>query len=163
MKKLLNVQESTVIQSDEEGVVIDEQKQTSITTAYFEKEPDFVKLYLNDIVRLYDLPKSTGNILFEMIRDMSYDNLVSLGSYKRAIIAERLGIAKGTISNALTKFVEEGFLSKVSSTEFVVNPEIVGKGKWKDIKELRLTMVYNQDGKTWTLDRTNTQLESENE
>ncbi|WP_063657596.1 hypothetical protein [Candidatus Arsenophonus triatominarum] len=40
----------------------------SINTVRLPEEPPYVKLYLDDLVRINDLPKSTSKILYQFVR-----------------------------------------------------------------------------------------------
>ena len=50
--------------------------QKSYKTSVLDREPDFVKLYLKDILRLKDLPKNTENVLNLLLKSMSYKNII---------------------------------------------------------------------------------------
>lgn len=152
-RRLVSTERITTIQADENGEIKSETNEVSFKSISQDIEPDFVKLYLNDIARLYDLPRATSKLLLEILRFMGYDNVVALGKWRKAEIANKLGISTGTLANALTKFIEEGILSKVSSSEFVVNPMIFGRGKWKDIHRLRILIEYSPDGKQFSMTR----------
>lgn len=152
-KNIVEQEHTTTIVADEEGVVQHEETSHKLTTKQIEIEPDFVKLYLNDITRLYDLPRSTNKILLELLTFMQYDNIIALGKYRKTEIAKKLNITTGTLANALTKFIEQGILQKKSPSEFLVNPYIFGRGKWKDIKAIRLSISYDSKGKRMTVIR----------
>lgn len=152
-RRIVRTEQKQTVIADTEGVVNEEKNEFSISSHSFEVEPDFVKLYLKDIARLYDLPKATSKLMLEILKFMGYDNIVALGKYRREEIAKSLGISPGTLANALTRFIDEGLIMKVSSSEYFVNPNIFGKGKWRDIKKLRIMMEYGENGKTFSMIR----------
>ena len=59
-----------------------EQLSTStLTSQKYEQEPDFVKMYLEDLVKLKDLPKSCDSLLNVLLRYMTYENKIILNKF----------------------------------------------------------------------------------
>ncbi len=114
------------------------------------KEPDYVKLYLSDIQLLSGLPKWTDRILHELLRLMNYKNQIVLNSSIKREIAEEFKIHIKTIDNALVMLVKQGVLIRKDKGLYIGNPLLFGKGEWKDIRELRLTIHYTKEGRTIT-------------
>jgi len=144
------VQQNTVIHSDRQtGEVISETKEN---VSYIPKEPAYVKLYLDDIARLYGLPKAGGDLLHALLKKMDYEGIITLVTGSKKRIAEELNIKIQTLDNNLQSLLKADILRRVSRGEFMFNPEIVAKGDWKNIykqrnKYLQLTMTYSSDGK----------------
>ena len=139
------------------GEVVEE---SSIITYQMESEPEFVKIYLQDVSRLFNLPSGVSSIMYELLRYMTYENLIALTPYIRKQIADKLGTNTGVFNQGITKLTKQGLISKVGSGTYMANPDVFGKGKWKDIKNLRATIVYNSDGRKFTVERNlPTQLE----
>ncbi len=114
------------------------------------REPDYVKLYLSDIQTLSNLPKWTDRILHELLRLMNYKNQIVLNSSIKKEIAEEFKIHLKTIDNALVMLVKQGVLIRKDKGLYLGNPLLFGKGEWKDIRELRLTIHYTKEGRTMT-------------
>jgi hypothetical protein len=114
------------------------------------KEPDYVKLYLSDIELLNNLPKWTDRILHELLRMMNYKNQIVLNSSIKKEIAAEFKIHIKTIDNALVMLVKQGVLIRKDKGLYLGNPLLFGKGEWKDIRELRLTIHYTKEGRTMT-------------
>lgn len=128
-------------------------KETNITEYSSESEPDYIKLYLDDIAMLNDLPKNTSGVLYHLIARMNYDNIILINKFIRDSIATALDLKPNTIDHAITKFISKGILSKVASGTYIANPKLFGKGKWKNIRQLRLSITYNKNGKTFELQK----------
>jgi hypothetical protein len=111
------------------------------------QEPDYVKLYLNDVAYLNNV-SNCSNVLGQLLRCVSYDGLIILNaSIKRKITAE-LGISMGHFNNQLSKLAKSKVLLHRDTGMYEVNPHIFGKGSWRDIlkrrKEIRVR--YSSDG-----------------
>ena len=120
--------------------------QKSYKTSVLDREPDFVKLYLKDILRLKDLPKNTENVLNLLLKSMSYKNIIpAYAPIKRMICAE-LDIKMDTLNKAIDNLYKAGVLISVERGIYMADPNLFGKGEWKDINNLRLVINYNQDG-----------------
>lgn len=123
-------------------------EQTSTRESYVANEPGYVKLYLQDVLQLSGLPKSHHDILMCVLKEMNWENKVYLaGKLKKDIIA-RLGIKLTTFDKALASFVREEILYQVDRGVYLVNPYLFGKGAWKDIKAIRLTVDYESGKRT---------------
>ena len=135
------------------GQFTDTIKQLTQVEKSVEVEPSFVKLYLDDIARLKELPKSCSGILYEMLRLMTYDNEIVLNVFARRRIAERLNTTEGYIYKTINHFISCGLITRLGASTYLVNPYIFGKGKWADVKKIRVTIDYDQSGKIITMER----------
>lgn len=119
-------------------------------------EPSYIKLYLQDILFLTDIPCKHEKVLYELLKKASYagaDNgmeVVVNASLKRRI-AKSLGMKnEGSISNAITDLVKGKVLYRVETGIYKFNPWLFGKGDWQDVAKLRLEVSYDDiKGKTF--------------
>lgn len=126
---------------------------SSFEEYYLDKEPEFVKLYLDDIVKLKDLPGTSHSVLLCILRYMNYDNEVTLISHIKDKIAQKVGIARTTVDNVIKKLKKANLLLPVNRGVFLVNPRYFGKGEWKNIKALRVKITYSENGKKFETER----------
>ncbi len=109
------------------------------------KEPDFVKLYLNDLVLLKEIPQWVSGILYSLLKHMNYQNEIVLNSSIKKRIAADLGIIPKTIDNALVTFVKKSILMRQEVGVYRANPYLFGKGDWNNIRKIRLQVEYGGD------------------
>lgn len=152
-KNLVFRNENTSYTVDSEGCVTDEVRKIDTLQTQVSTEPDFIKLYLTDIARLNDLPKGANQILLQFLKLMVYDNTFTINSYHKKNIAEKLNTTIATINNTLTKLTQEGVITRISSGVYMFNPYLFGKGKWKDINALRVTIKYDGNGRHFQLEK----------
>ena len=143
---------------DENGEFVEENKKV---TYKIDREPDFVKLYLDDLIKLEGLPKSTAAVFYELLKFMTYADsergqIVILNSYVRKQILNAIGGISNpqTIVNAISALKRKGLLSEVDRATYCINPNVVGRGEWRDILNLRkriseinVKIVYNEYGR----------------
>lgn len=110
-------------------------------------EPEYVKLYLGDLVKLHDLPGSSSNILYELLKFMDYTNSVIVIAARRREICNSLGIQEVTFKKALTALVQADVLIKKERSLFLFNPNLFGRGPWNNIRKLRLELQYSKAGR----------------
>jgi hypothetical protein len=110
------------------------------------KEPDFVKLYLDDLVMLKDIPQWVSGILYGLLKRMNYQNEIVLNATIKKRIADDLGIAARTIDNALVTFAKKNILTRVGLGVYQANPYLFGKGEWNNIRKIRLQVEYGESG-----------------
>jgi hypothetical protein len=127
----------------------DQRLVTQKTTQTFltDKEPDYVKLYITDIMKLSNIPKSCNSVLMALLNKSNYDNEIILIKAIRQEICKRLGIGDSTFRKAIDEFIDKGILTKKSKGIYIANPFLFGRGSWQDIKNIRLLVEYNEHGR----------------
>lgn len=106
------------------------------------KEPDYIKLYIDGIDVFNSMTKTTSSILMHILKTMTYANtdmgqVVEITAWRKKIIADSLDIKINTIDKTLMDLVKSNILKKIGRGIYQVNPNIFGKGEWKNINSLR--------------------------
>lgn len=118
-----------------------------VQESWTDKEPNYVKLYLDNLVLLNGLPKGTSDTLFELLKYMSYENMIILNPYVREKIANALNFKTvQSLNNNLNKLVKNGILENIGRGTYRANPFLFGKGDWNDIKQIRFEVVFGENG-----------------
>lgn len=128
---------------DEHGEV----HQKEITQSYsFSTEEDYIKIYIKHINYLSNLPSGMESLIYELVKCVGYGNRVIINSHIKRQIAERLGKGFNTVNQYISKLSESKILIREARGTYYLNPLFYGKGRWKDIVELReklrLTIQY---------------------
>lgn len=138
---------------DEQGNIVSKRANKTLSWG---AEPPFVKLYLQDVLYISDIPKSHENILFQLLKRASYAGdkygmSVTLSSGMKKIIAEELNITNvRSINNALSDLVKGKILIRIATGVYQFNSYFFGKGDWQDIARLRLEINYDEiQGRTF--------------
>lgn len=141
-KKQVFVQEVTQIETINGEVISTSSQNISV----FEKEPPYVKLYLEDIGRLNNLNSSEQKVINELVFNMGFNNVVP--SYKpvKELIAKRLGMQYNTLDKAIKELNRKGILIRQARGLYIMDPNIFGRGSWRDVKKIRMTIEYAEDG-----------------
>lgn len=144
MAKFTQVIQKQVV-NHETGEVKSEEKLNVFRT---ENEPEYVKLYLNDIVKLIDLPASSSSVLFWILKRMGYDNQVVLVQGVKKQIASEIGTSANTVIRRIQELKSKGIIIPTNERSiYVVNPDLFARGKWEDIKKIKLSIQYGKDGR----------------
>ena len=145
-KKFSQVSQTKIVQNVnyETGEITEE----TVTKAFhLEKEPDYIKLYVSDIARLSDVPVGMEKILMELISQMGYTNIIPAYKPIKLMVCKRLNISLNYLNKAIQTFYEKGIFIRVARGVYIADPELFARGKWEDIKELRLVIEYKDNGK----------------
>lgn len=142
LKSISSEIKTTVVDLD--GVVNHEK---IITTSFLEREPDYVKLYIKDILRLSDIPNSGNSILLAILKRMTYNNDIALYAPVKREIASELELKEVTVSKAIELFTNKSILIRKDRGLYIINPYFFGRGKWEDIRKIRLEVVYSASGR----------------
>lgn len=124
--------------------------ETTTTSWNAGKEPDFVKIYLDNIVFLSEIPKWVSKVLYELLKSVTYaekgQHIVVNPAYKR-VLAETLGMKPQSVTNAINQLEKENILFKKDIGYYQLNPQFFGKGEWKNIAKLRYEIELSSEGK----------------
>jgi len=129
------------------------------------KEPDFVKLYLDDIGKLFSLDNNSQKVFGELLRliDPKEKNIHSVVVLNKAIkdrIAKHLkfeGVDKNgrakkyLVNNYLFKLNKSGIIRRLESDIYIINPFICSKIDWNNTELLRsihLNITYDHTTRT---------------
>jgi hypothetical protein len=119
---------------------------TTHTQSIIEKEPEYVKIYLADIMRLNNLPKSSEMLMNCLLKSMSYNNIIPAYAPIKRMICHELKISMDTLNKGIDNLYKAGILIRIERGVYMADPNLFGKGEWKNIKNLRLIVEYSEDG-----------------
>lgn len=141
-EKKVFVREVTEV-NDRDGDVISNRK---VEMSMFETEPPYVKVYLNDIANLTGLNASEHSLIHELIYNMGYNNIVPAYKPVKEIMANKLGMKYNTLEKALKQLHKKGILIRKTRGLYIMDPNLFGRGSWKHVKKIRMTIDYAEDG-----------------
>lgn len=114
------------------------------------KEPAFIKMYIADMLYLKDMPRGLNPILHILLKNIQWgSNQLILNSSLKKRMAKEINLKVGTIEKALTQFVKAEILIREDKGIYTFNPFLFGCGYWEDIKEIRTTITYTLEGRTF--------------
>lgn len=121
-------------------------RQVATEVTMFEKEPPYVKLYLEDIGRLNGLSKSEQKLVNALVFNMGFNNVVP--SYKpvKEMIAEKIGVSYNTVDKGIKTLFKKGILVRKARGFYIMDPQLFGRGSWNDVKKIRMIVDYNANG-----------------
>lgn len=138
-----------------------ELKEKESTAVYrLPSEPDYVKMYMKDLMYLVGLPKHYMGVLLWMLSNMTYASekygmCIVLSPILKEDIKNELGLKnRRTIDVILSGLKKRGVIEYIGRFTYRLNPYLFGRGNWKDIVELRencgikLEVLYTKDEKT---------------
>ena len=134
-----------------EKETVDKETGESLKTyseAIVPREPDYVKLYLESITKLNDVQGWTDPVLYELLKLMNYRNEIVLNAAVKKRMALEIKISTRTIDNALSMLVKKSIIFREDTGLYKGNPFLFGKGEWRDIRELRMTVVFSREGQS---------------
>lgn len=115
-------------------------------------EPNYVKLYLEDLLLLKGLNTGATAVLYSILQRIDYNNIVILNSSVKRLMCAETNLAMNTINKAITHFVKKEILIRKDVAMYIANPYLFGKGKWSNIKEIRIYLGYTLGGKQFKAD-----------
>jgi hypothetical protein len=127
----------------ETGEIIRHRK---FTSTLIDKEPPHVKIYLQDIAKINDLPPAAAKVLNILVQNMGYNNMVPMLKPFKEVICNTLDIKMNTLEKVIALLKEKQILHTFSRGLYILDPYLFAKGRWADIKNLRLIIEYDENG-----------------
>lgn len=143
-KKEIRFKEVTENVNHETGEIISTEKRTVFQ---IDKEPEYVKLYLRDIIRLNELPPAHGKVLRALLQSMGYNNIIPAYAPIKKVICRDLNISMDTLNKAIDGLYKKNILIRLDRGIYMADPNLFGRGTWGEIKEIRMMITYTEDGK----------------
>jgi hypothetical protein len=125
-------------------------KTNVISFTHLPNEPEYIKLYINDLGGLCKLSDGQRSILLYMAACSGYDGVIMLPLGQKVRIANTANCSVSAINNAINCFCKNKILKRLDTGLYELNPDYFARGKWKEIRERRkafyTTITYTPDG-----------------
>lgn len=133
---------------------------TTIVSSFLQKEKtkdDFIKLFVKNINYLTDnLSNSALRVVLMMFRNLNYQNIFHYNSDFVSYFTNKKILGKSSVYRAIKELEEKNVIFKItkeqqeeydiiSPNSYIINPQIIGKNSFKDLKKLRQTTVKEFD------------------
>jgi len=118
-----------------------------ISSISYDREPDFVKMYIEDLGKILGLSGTTNSVLLSLLSKMNYDGEVLMNALIKKAVAERSKCKIDTVQHAITTLCEQNIFIKKANNYYLVNPHYFARGKWEDIRQIRMTISYDKNGR----------------
>lgn len=129
------------------GEVVESQTDVSFTV---DREPDYIKLYLKDVLYLKDIPQSLSSFLMALVKRVTYasedwGNCVVLNSSIREAVRKECNYkSMQSVYNNTRKLIKGEILEEVAKDIYRLNPYLFGRGDWREIEKIRAEVSYNK-------------------
>lgn len=151
-KNLLSIEKTNL---DIDGNVLNKEE---IVVKHFVKRDEFIQFFVENINFINtELSNIERQILFATITRMNYGNVVTIYSGLRKEFMALTKLSKASISRAIQGLIEKKVLLPLNTPElqekymvfnqdsFLVNPNVVGKGSFRELKRLRQMVITDFD------------------
>lgn len=127
------------------GEVIEQNTTTEIRSVVNKKipnEPEYVKIYkyVNTLFAFKGIKQSLTPFIIEISNHMTYakeGQIVSLNKITKAKIADNMGVSIKRLDQVISELKSYDILRKIQNGVYSVNPYIVARGNWADIRKLQ--------------------------
>lgn len=115
-----------------------------------EREPDYIKLYLDCVCTFKGLNKALSPILVAFCSYMTWADskhvkqVIFMNKYTKDAVAKDVGVTIDRVNQALRDITKADIFRKIDGSRGVyeVNPFIIARGQWSDIKVLRANFDF---------------------
>lgn len=142
------------------------------------KRDQFIKLFLENVIFWVNLDNKEKNLLFLCINFMNWVNVIKIDSTFKKNAMLTCEVSRSSVTRAIDGLIEKNVLKKLTKDEYqslgesikgalfsniftdedyLINPQIVGKGSFRDIRKIRQTIVQDFDFDTMEMTKQVTQ------
>jgi hypothetical protein len=122
-------------------------KYTDLETGEMVEEPNFVKLYIDDLCTVKGLSANQHIIFRFMLQNMNWDNVVGYGAYTKSEFLKANKIANQTFNNNVAALVKSQLLERIGRGEFRINKKYAVKVEWSKVQSIVWTTKYTKCGR----------------
>ena len=128
------------------GEIINQQQTTEVRSIINKKipnEPDYIKIYkyVNTLFAFKGIKTSLTPFIIEISNHMTYakeGQIVNLNKVTKTMIAENMGVSIKRLDQVIAELKSYDILRKIQNGVYGVNPYIVARGAWSDIRKLQM-------------------------
>ena len=111
-----------------------------------------MKMYIDNVTKLSDLPQTSSRVLYQLIKGVDYNGQIIINASVKRLLSNEIGIKEQSFANALTVLVKNDVMQRIDKGIYILNPFLFAKGTWSDVKKLRkkytdLKMTYKNGTK----------------
>ena len=110
-------------------------------------EPEFAKVYINDLCRVKGMSAVKHEMFKFMIRNMNDENVVSYGAITKKKFLDMHNIKTQTFNNNIKGMIESELIERIGKAEFRVNKKYAVKVEWSKVQSIEWKTTYSRDGK----------------
>lgn len=131
---------------------------------------EFIKVFVDNLDYVVRLDNSEKILFFRILKSLNYKNVFMFDtSFRRRIETSKI-ISRTAMYRAFRGLVDKEIILKISEfnnkehisflldndlscldDSYVVNPDIVGKGNWAELENIKKTIVLNYDFKNYEI------------
>ena len=116
------------------------------------REPDFIKMYINDVCAVKGVTALQTKIFYFMLQNMNYTNEVSYGKTSKDRFLKEHSTSNASFNNSIKGLIDSGLIGKLGKGEFLVNKKYAVKVPWSKVEEIRCVTTYSKKGKVETVE-----------
>ena len=123
----------------------------------------FIKVFIDNLDYIIEALKPIEkSIFFVLMYQMNYHNIISLNSTIRKTIQISLGLSQSAVSKGINALIEKKVLLKVekenaekfhisfwTDKEYLINPQLIGSGSFKELSKIRRVITTTFDFDTF--------------
>ncbi len=135
------------------GEVVGEESITEIRSILNKKipnEPDYIKFYkyVNALYAFKGIKTSLTPFIIEISNHRTYageGQIVNLNRVTKTMIANNMGVTIKRLDQVISELKNCDILRKIQNGVYSVNPYIVARGSWSDIRKLQMHYDFMTD------------------
>lgn len=121
-------------------------RQEKVEKKKISREPDYIKVYYKAMMAINEISEVPLDFLLALSSQLGYSNGNSIYFYNNSLtrknIADYCDVKDGMIKVYIKRSVACGLLFPVSRGIYEVNPWLIAKGKWENIRELQANFEF---------------------
>jgi hypothetical protein len=122
------------------------------STGEIVQEPNFVKLYIEDLCTVKGLSSTQYKMFNFMLENMNWDNIVASGPNTKDKFLTENNLINQTFNNNISRLIQSGLIERMGRGEFLINKKYAVKVEWSKVQKIRWVTEYTKKGKKQTVE-----------
>lgn len=115
------------------------------------QEPEFIKIYINDLCKVKGITGLQMNVFHFMLRHMNDHNEVSYGKSAKERFCQIHNTSPAAFNNSIKGLLISGLVERLNRGEFRINKKYAVRVDWDRVQSIIWTSTYTKDGKKETI------------
>lgn len=143
MGNIIQTNKKTTVNGN--GEFVEEEKEQIIR---YPKTEDFVMTFTKDLGYMKDLTKGEMLVMFGFLQNVSNNNEVVLNKSIKERICNQFDLLPTSMNQLISNLKKKKMIISKERGIYILNTNIFGKGKWNEVKKLRMLIEWDFKSQT---------------
>lgn len=139
------IQQTTQTKTDKNGEILETNKEQIIR---YPKTEDFIMTFTKDLGYMQNLSKGEIMVMFGLLKYVNNQNEIIINKSIKERIAEEFNLKIESMNQLISNLKKKKMVLNVERGIYLLNTHLFGKGKWNEVKKMRMYVEWDFKSQT---------------